>query len=200
MPRRCAQRPKKLDSWMRTGTIRLAALGSFLALAACSGGGGGVSSAPPPPTGGTPTPANSLITSLQASQTFTSDATTTNVDLSTSGGIIGTTAGARGTVQVSYDAPAKSYTVTIGGRSQQFAASDAQPQRIPGETQYQHGSDYLTLVTTPYYFATASNRYVGMGYWQHNDVGGGRQTTQFSTFAHGLATASADVPRTGSAH
>jgi hypothetical protein len=80
--------------------------------------------------------------------------------------------------------------------------ADAQPQINPGETRYSKsaGGEYLTLVTTPYYFGQASNRYVGMGYWQKNALSGGIQSTQFTSFTYGLDTPEAGMPRNGAAH
>lgn len=195
------------------GSLRLgAAMAGCVLLAACggAGGGGGVGALPAPPTGGTgggsptptPAPVNTFITDLKASQTFTSDATTTDVEVRTAGGIVNRTAVSGAGIQVSYDAAAGSYTVTTAGRSQTFAAADRRPDRFPGEATFaKTGGDpeYLTLVTVPLYDAGNSNRYVGLGYWQRNAVAGGVQATQFTTFAYGLTTAAGAVPRSGSA-
>jgi hypothetical protein len=122
--------------------------------------------------------------------------------LRSSDGVVTTTVQKRASVQVSYDASTRSYTVATDGRSQTFSPADAVSTNIPGETRYRKkaaSSDTLTLVTSPYYGATASNNYVGLGYWQHDDVDGGIQSTQFSTFTYGLATGAGAVPRTGTA-
>jgi hypothetical protein len=186
-------------------------LAGFLLLGGCGGGGGGgVGSTPAPPVGGgegsgggTPAPVNTLVTDLRASQTFTSDATTTQVSLRTADGIVTGTAQSRSTMQVGYDAATRSYTVTTEGRSQTFEPADRRPDRTPGEAVFikpGSTSDYLTLVTTPYYGTGSTNRYVGLGYWQRNATANGLQATQFTTFTYGLATAAGAVPRSGNAH
>lgn len=179
----------------------------FLLLGGCSGGSGGIGTTPAPPGGATPSPTpapvNTLITNLQASQTFTSDATTTQAVIRTAGGIVDSTGQNRSTVQVSYDSATGGYTVTTDGRSQTFALADRRAERLPGEASFAKSgatNDYLTLVTTPYYGTATSNRYVGLGYWQRNATANGLQTTQFTTFAYGLAAAAGAVPRSGSAH
>lgn len=181
-----------------------------LALSACSGGsagGGGIGSgggvAPGSGAGpGVPPPQNAIISDLQASQTFRSQATVTDVALRSVDGVVTTTSSKREGVQVQYDASSKTYTVSLASRTQSFDPNDIQSGTFPGEVRYAKrgaGSDYLTLVTTPYYGAIRANRYAGMGYWQHNDVVAGTQTTQFSTFAYGMTTAADAVPRVGSA-
>ncbi|MEA1013730.1 hypothetical protein [Sphingosinicella sp. LY1275] len=187
-------------------TVLLTAVGCLL-LAACGGGGNRASTTPPPPPppppSPPPSPTNSLITDLRASQTFTGDATTTAVTISTADGVVNGTSANRAAVSIRYDAAAQSYTVETQGRSETFTPANMQPERFPGERAYAKSgaiSSYLTLVTTPYYAATATNRYVGMGYWQQNNVSNGIQTTQFSTFTYGLDTSAAAMPRTGSAH
>lgn len=113
------------------------------------------------------------------------------------------TSGSRAAVSIRYDATTRSYTIETGGRSQIFTPGDIQPQRFDGETQYSRrgaSSDHLTLVTVPYYNAATSNRYVGMGYWQQNNLAEGIQSTQFSSFTYGLDTPSAAMPRSGNAH
>lgn len=186
------------------------AIVASLALTACGGGGNGVSSAGstvPVGSGGTggsggSPPTNSTITDLIVGQTFTGDATISSTRIGTGDGVVTTTAQKRTSLEVRYDAVTKSYTVSTDGRSQTFAPSDIQPGSAPGETRYQKhgaGTDYLTLVTTPYYGTGTSNRYVGMGYWQHNDIAGGTQAMEFATFTYGLGTSASGVPRSGTA-
>ena len=190
---------------------KLLSLGACVALCACGGGGGGsVNSTPAPtpdPTSNSgpapaPSPTNTAIANLKVSQAFAGDGTTNNVVLRTADGVVTSTAQSRAALQVRYDASSQSYTIETAGRTQTFAQSDAQPQRFAGETTYAKAAsgDYLTLVTTPYYAATASNQYVGLGYWQHNDLNAGTQSTQFSTFTYGFDTSGASVPRSGTAH
>lgn len=180
-----------------------AAAASFLLLQACGGGGGGgggdVGSTPPPPPPPAPPagPTNSNIANLVANQGFATDATTTSVaiDLNSRTTAAGTTASQ--TLTVTYDAAAKSYTVSAPGRSATFLPADVQSSG-QGQTRYQKGNDYLTLVTTPYR-GTTSNRFVGLGFWQRNSVSGNIQQMAFDTFTYGLETSTTAVPKTGSA-
>jgi hypothetical protein len=187
---------------MRYSTLAAALFASGL-VSGCGGGGGGVASTPTPTPTPTPTAANTLITDLRRDQTFSGGSTTTDVKVGTADGIVQSTQANRGTVTVRYDAAAKSYTIETDGRTQTFTPADARPQENPGETRYVKSgaaTDYLTLVTTPYYFAQASNRYVAMGYWQRNSLAAGIQTTAFSTFTFGMDTPASAIPRNGSAH
>jgi hypothetical protein len=180
-------------------------------LAACGGGSGGVGSTPvpvvPTPTPSPtptppPTPANTLITDLKSNQTFPADNSTTTVtfDLAAKKTVTGQAAITPATI--TYDAANNSYTVATGSFSDTFAPADRQPDRFAGEAQYRKASgsntNYLTLVTTPY-TSGGSNKYVAMGYLQQNTVTGDRQDTKFSSFAYGLDTPAASVPRTGRA-
>jgi hypothetical protein len=124
--------------------------------------------------------------------------------LSRPDGLVQNSSQTRGTVTISYDASSKSYTVKAAGGSQTFGSPDAQPKRWDGEQIYAKSegssSDYLTLVTNPYTDPQYSNKYVGMGYWQHNVLGSSGQQTEFTTFTYGFATPGSGVPRTGTAH
>lgn len=170
-----------------------------LPLTACGGGGGSIASpgstAPPPLV-------NTTITSLVASQTFANDAATTTAALDTGAGVTTSAAAARSTLTISYDAGSHSYTVSEPGRSQTFGPGDAAATPVAGETMYKKSangtSDYLTLVTTPFEITTP-NRYVGLGFWQRNQLSGTRQDTTFDLFTYGLDTPAAGVPRTGTA-
>jgi hypothetical protein len=182
--------------------VRLSHLFSMtcLALLAGCGDAGGVNSAGSTPTP-TPTPTNTTLTNLQASQSFTNDAATTNVafDLTTKTTIAGTAQ--TNALTVSYDAPSKSYTLTAPGRTQTFASSNV-AATTTGDVRYQKtdgtNRDYLTLVKVPY-TGTAATQYVGLGFWQRNIGTGTRQDTSFDTFTYGLTTPASAVPRTGSA-
>lgn len=124
------------------------------------------------------------------------------VTLSRSDGHVSSTSAVRDTLSVRYDAATSTYTVETAGRSQSFGPGDAGTPRFPGEAVYSKGlqSEYLTLVTNPYFGAEFSNRYVGMGYWQKNELGSVNQETRFSTFTYGFDTTAANMPRTGAAH
>jgi hypothetical protein len=144
-----------------------------------------------------------LISDLTASQTFTSKATTTDVALGASDGVVGGTSGSRASVTISYDAAAQTYAVQTDDRSQTFGPDDEQTL-WEGEKRFakalSNGSDYLTLVTSPYLDPQYSNKYVGMGYWQRNILLGPDQQTYFSTFIYGFDTLDSSMPRAGAAH
>jgi hypothetical protein len=173
----------------------------FSLLAAC-GGGGGTNSTPAPPVQN-PTPStNSLITDLKVNQTFIGDATTTQMTVETSSGIVKTSSGNRATISVRYNAADNSYAIETGSVSRTFGPADAQATTTEGERKFRKAgpsSDNLTLVTTPYYGNGTSNKYVGMGYFQSNTVSSGTQSTIFSTFAYGIETPSISIPKTGTA-
>lgn len=170
-------------------------------LSSCGGGGVNSAGSTPITSTPTPTPTNTTLLDLKASQTFgnTAAGVTTAFDLTNKTVISGT--GTPETLTISYDAPSQSYTVSTSGRTQTFAPSDVKTTST-GETVYQKtdgtSRDYLTIVKTPYTSPTQP-KYVGLGYWQHNVVGGSRQDTQFDTFAYGLPTAASAIPRTGTA-
>jgi hypothetical protein len=187
---------------VRKPLVVLAVAVSCIALAGCGGssGSGGVASTPTPSPAPAPTP-NTSITGLVASQTFATDASTSNVAIDLTSRTTGTATAGGATITVAYDATARSYTVTAAGRSATFLPADVQSS-ASGETRYartaSYPRDYLTIVTTPYTGST-SNRYVALGYWQRNDVSGTNQTTSFDAFTFGFDTPVAGVPRTGSA-
>lgn len=188
---------------MKFHDVRLGLMaGACFALTACGGGGSGVASTPAPPSSPapTPTPTNSTITDLQASQAFAVDGATANAQIDLTAKTVTNGSSAPSSIQVSYDATNKSYTVSTSGRSQSFQPGDVQAGTATGETRYAKvGSgtnDYLTLVTTPYTGAN-SNRYVGLGYWQRNVLTPGTQSTSFDAFVYGLDTPAGAVPRTG---
>lgn len=182
-------------------TYWLPAAALVVVLSGCSGGGGGISSTPAPTPTPTPTPANSTISNLRADQTFSDASASTSTVFDTATSTVTHGNSVSSTVQVSYNAAARSYTITTQGRTQSFAPVDVQATGNVGETRYVKTDgttrDYLTLVTTPYTGATG-NQYVGMGYWQRNTSGAGTQNTLFDMFTYGLDTPAVAIPRTGS--
>lgn len=182
--------------------IRNSAVGTalLLSLAGCGGGGsGGVSSTPTPTPA--PVPTNATLMDLKYSQSFTNDAAllTGSWDLTTSTVFDGTAQ--RSNLTISYDAKSGGYTLSANGRSQTFIAADITSQDNY-DTVYKKsaasGSDYLTLVKTPYSGGSGPQN-VAMGFWQHNATADSRQSVEFASFTYGLPTATAMVPRTGSA-
>lgn len=191
--------------------IGMLPLAACVLLAACGGGGAGIAGAgsTPPGGGGTgatptpsPTPTNTSIANLTVSQNFAGPAASTTTTITTSPASIVNATSFRSTLQIRYDGATRSYTVETQGRSQSFAPGDARPAARSGETVYAKTDgnvrDYLTLVTTPY-TSDASNRYVGLGFWQRNTLAAGRQDTTFDSFVYGLETPASAVPRSGTA-
>lgn len=86
----------------------------LLLLGGC--GGGGVNELPPPPPA--PSPTNTTITDLKASQAFENDAAGMKLDLVTKTGISGQIR--PNGLTVNYDATTKSYSVSADGRSDSF--------------------------------------------------------------------------------
>lgn len=186
---------------MRVFRVGLIAL-STAVLAACASGGGGGAAGGDNPGLPAPTPSNTSITNLVADQVFSGPAATTTNEFNLTSGTTVNGSGAADTLSVSYNASAKSYTVSVAGRSQTFGSGDV-ISNSGGEARFQKdgaaGKDRLTLVTTPYSGST-SNQYVGLGYWQRSSITGDRQNDQFATFVYGLNTPSAGMPRTGRAN
>lgn len=184
--------------FLRVGLIALATA----VVTACAGGGGGGGGSVVPPGIPAPTPTNSSITNLTVDQTFSGPAGTTTNEFDLTSGTTVSGSGSADTLSVSYNAAAKSYTVSVSGRSQTFGAGDI-ISNASGETRFRKDGaterDILTLVTTPYSGST-SNQYVGLGYWQRSSIVGDRQDDQFATFVYGLDTPAAAMPRTGRAN
>lgn len=147
-------------------------------------------------------PTNTSITNLVADQVFSGTAATTAQEINLTSATTANSSGAPATLSVSYNAAAKSYTLSLSGRSQTFGTADI-VSNASGEARFLKTDgavkDRLTLVTTPYSGPT-SNRYVGLGYWQRSSVAGDRQSDQFATFVYGLNTPAAAMPRTGRAN
>lgn len=181
---------------MRILQIGLVA-GATALLAACGGGGSSGGTSLPPTT-----PTNNNIAALTVSQTFTGPAAAADSEFNLTSGTTVNSRGAADTISVSYNASAKSYTVSVAGRTQTFAPADT-TSSVAGETRFlkegSAGKDRLTLVTTPYSSQT-SNRYVGMGIWQRSNTVGDRQNDQFATFVYGLNTPASAMPRSGRAN
>jgi len=179
---------------------RVIGIGLLLPLAAC-GSGSGVSSTTAPPAAAAPAaaPSNSTLTSLVASQSFANDAGTSNVVLNNSAtsSTAASASGGKSTLTISYDAPSKSYTVSVAGRSQTFAPANIITSIENDGINYRKSDaatrDTLTLddaVKTTY-------KYVGRGYWQRDTLGGSAQNSSFDAFTYGLPTAASAVPKTG---
>ena len=189
---------------MRFLRLNLMALAMAVLAGCASGGGGGAGGGGGGGGPGLPAPpaTNSDIANLVVDQVFTGPGATATNEYNLTSGTTVIGSGAADTVSVDYNAAAKSYTVSVSGRSQTFGPGDV-VSNARGETRFRKdsaaGTDSLTLVTTPYTGST-SNRYVGMGYWQRYSITGDRQNDQFATFVYGLNTPAAAMPRTGSAN
>nr|WP_314441741.1 hypothetical protein [uncultured Sphingomonas sp.] len=182
-----------------------AAAAAFFMLGACGGGGGSggeTGSTPPPPVAPPPPPVgNSSITDLKVSQTFASNAAASEMDINLDTRLTGQGSVSTPSLTISYNAATGGYTVAAPDRSSSFVPADLRSTQ-DGESRYQRsgaaGTEYLTLVTTPY-SGTTSNRFVGLGFLQRNSVTGRVQDIAFDTFAYGLDTPASAVPRTGRA-
>ncbi|WP_336977923.1 transferrin-binding protein-like solute binding protein [Altererythrobacter fulvus] len=189
----------------------LAALG--LMLGAC--GGGGVNSTPTPtPTGGTPTPTptagtptptpstgtnDDLLTPL-ASENFVNDGVSGSANYPKNGSP-GTNSAAFSSIGVVYDASAKRYTITGGGKSQSFGASDrdaAQSNALIDVYVRKSGNttDSLTM-TRPGTSGRMTYRYVGAGFWQRTVESNSAISGTFDAFTYGVETPDANMPHSG---
>lgn len=177
--------------------LRATGIAMVMGLAGCGGGSGNVASTPAPP----PAPAsNASLADLTVTQSFTNDAATLsgNWDIGTGTAIDGTARKASLTIR--YNADTGSYALSTDNRSQTFSKTSITRQEsdlVEYRQTTASGSENMTLFTET--GTSASRKYVGMGFWQSNVVSNGRQATEFSTYSYGLPTASAAVPRTGSA-
>ncbi len=172
-------------------------------LAACGGGGGGGGSSPAPivPLPTTP-PATFDIANLTSDQTFEAIGNNQNADFDLAQGQVMNASSQNAQLSVAYDAASKRYTVSLGSESASFGAGDV-TSNANGEVRYETGNSatgrqLLTLVTTPY-SGGASNKYVGLGYWQRYSVTNQVQEDTFSTFVYGQRTPVSGTPKTGTA-
>lgn len=193
----------KIHDVMRMGPI----LSAGILLTAC--GGGGVASTPSPtptqsetptPSPPTPTPAAGVM-DLTSNQTFAADGASSDVsfNLTSQSTIIGKAS--RGPVTISFNASNRSYSVTAHGQTQTFTQSDivrTTDRDVTYSVNGAAGTDYLTLQKRPY-TSSYPLKYVGMGYWQRNQVTGDRQDTGFNTFTYGYASSASAVPHSGTA-
>lgn len=181
----------------------LPVLAATALLGGCGGGGGSgpsVQPAPAPPPA--PPSGPTSIHDLKRDQSFTALTASSSVSLAVSNAVASEGSALNGTLTVSYNAAAKSYTVTAPGRSQTFTPTDIQQPIEDYQAVYRKGDgatlDILTLVTIPYH-AYAPTRHVKMGYWQQNTHSNGQQDMLFDVFVFGFDTPASNVPRTGTA-
>ncbi|MDO9487046.1 MAG: transferrin-binding protein-like solute binding protein [Sphingomonadaceae bacterium] len=159
-----------------------------------------MSPAPAPPTGTpAPAPANTSFNDRLVSQTFTVDGAASQATLDAAGGNVTFGRSAGTTVSVSYDAARNSYSVSAGGVSQTFGASDIQ-STASNETIYRKidgpARDALTL-TSAREAGQAAPQFVRIGQFQRNLTVEGHHEALFGAFTYGFATPAAAVPRTG---
>lgn len=184
---------------MRSAKIAAASM-MVLALSACGGGGGAVNSmptpAPAPAPAPTPTPTppatNSSLAGLRVSQTFVTDAVTSEATLG-AGDITVTASQGRTSLTVRYDAASASYTVSSPGGSETFAPSQI-TDRSGGVATFEKNSE-----STHQFFTLANTAYanVAAGYWQRNTTSSNLIDIEFDAFTYGFETAAAAMPRTG---
>ena len=138
---------------------------------------------------------------LQYTESFANSAATASATFSSSGAVTASTSPTTGTIR--YDAQAKSYTLTISGRSLSFLASDIDLaassatltvyKRVDGAT-----TDTLTL-TKAGNSGRFTYKYVGGAFWQRTTQGADSVVGSFDAFAYGVKTPDSAVPRSGRA-
>jgi hypothetical protein len=179
--------------------------GVALTLGACASGGNNSSvgstgsSTPPPPPPPPPPATQTLGQALSGSPDLTNNAASIQVALSTPAGVVQNGTSQSPSLTVHYDAASAAYTLTLGSGSESFAASDLQTSSTAIQSVYEKSNtDSLNLFAGS---PTSGKSYVygGMGAWQQNTTSGSVQNTTFTTFAFGLQTPAAAVPRTGAA-
>jgi hypothetical protein len=111
-------------------------------------------------------------------------------------GLVLATTGQKIALEIKFDAASGAYTLTGPAISQIFAPADAEPADNSGFTHYRKAGtdqiDYLSLQSTNVL------HYVRTGYWQRNTrTLTGQADIAFTPFAYGMATAAANVPRSG---
>lgn len=200
-----------------------ASLGALcLMLAAC--GGGGVNSTPTPtpgtgggggtptPTpgtgGGTPTPtpstgANDDLLAPLASESFKTQGISSSAKYSTNGGFVNNPTTSKLPITFSYDASSKSYSISVGGRTQTFheadidnANSTAQVVVYVKKSAEKVESLTLTRAGTSGAF---TYQFVGGGFWERATLSSSTITASLDSFTYGAETGASSVPRTGGA-
>jgi hypothetical protein len=170
-------------------------------LSAC--GGEDVASTPPPPAETYPATANADVRNLTANETFASNAAKASAsgDINT-GPLTSSVANATDFV-IRYDASDNAYTLTGSGNSYNFAKSSLTvvPQN---NALLQTGNVDLNATTASEGVlllnpAKVNLTYVDVGYWKKSTRSGNTMSTTLYSFAYGVETPTASVPRTGSA-
>ncbi|MGI9375060.1 hypothetical protein D6851_04230 [Altericroceibacterium spongiae] len=187
------------------GTAMATAIALGLAVAACGGDNDRPGSIPPPPNPApspspspTPTPgtgSNPDLIDLEESETFAVSGSQI-----VAGQDVIITPKPFGTMTLAYDAEADSYTITDGDRSVTFADSTRSDElEAAGYTLYdidRGPDDFDTLILlNPGSDEVVDLTYTSYGIWQQGSNAG----AEFNFFVGGVETATADMPRTGSA-
>lgn len=178
-------------------------------LSACGGGGGGVGSNPapppaPPPSVVVPTSANTDLISLTKSEDFTNDAASLNAAYSLATPNNPTTSiTQKQTLSILYDAAAKSYKITVAGRSLTFLATDlSASQSSAAVTVYEKKSGTVTdtvTLTNPGTTGRFTYKFVGGAFWQRVDQQTSTGSVALDAASYGVETPDGAVPRTGTA-
>lgn len=175
------------------------------ALSACGGGGsGGVTPTPPPPVTPPPPPPtgqNEDLLSLTKNESFTNDAATASINVSSTGAVTGSANATQ--ANFSYDVTSRGYTLSVAGRSINFLPSNIDASlsndkitvyvKKSGDT-----TDSLTL-TKAGTSGRLTYQYVGGGYWQRTTINATSGSGSVDSFAYGAASPDAAIPRTGRA-
>ncbi|BCA60443.1 transferrin-binding protein-like solute binding protein [Sphingomonas sp. HMP6] len=100
---------------------------------------------------------------------------------------------------MAYDAIARSYTVSVAGRTQTFSSKSAESATtVQYDVANGATTDSLTL-TKPGTTGTLTYQYVGGGFWQRQVSGSSSVSGSFDAFTYGVTTPSTGMPRTGAA-
>lgn len=178
--------------------MRTILLLSCTLLTACGGGSGGQSAAPALPP---PPPTNSSLANLQYSETFNTASASQAITLN-GANMVGSVTSAQGgmgpSVQLEYDASARSYFLKVNQGSlvanELFSATQGSLSPAGNLTTYDKAGSFLVLTNAN---AVTGLSYASLGGWAKVTPSTSRIETAY--FAFGVQTPASSMPRTGSA-
>lgn len=154
---------------------------------------------PPPPP---PPPPNTSLLNLEYSESFANDASTASGRYYADGRNPTDRVAAAGNLTIAYNAAAKSYTVSLAGRSQTFTPADVDATQSTATLQvFRKNNGPLTeslSLTKPGTSGKLTYQYVGGGYWQRSNDSGTTVDFSYDAFTYGVKTPDAALVRTGS--
>ncbi|KPL68596.1 hypothetical protein SZ64_11060 [Erythrobacter sp. SG61-1L] len=191
----------------RRGAIAI--FGSALLVSAC-GGGGGTNSTPNPPGGGGssgggggssfPSSANADLVTLSKNESFTNDSVQAKGRFTLDG--LTSSSTSRSGLTIDYDASAKSYRLSGGGKTTTFLQSDIDQANSGGGVVLmvkENGDTIQTLSRVDNSAPVASTRYVTSALWQYVVENSSSVDYSVSVATYGVETPNASLPRTGAA-